>query len=142
MSSLLSTLMDLCDSQRLHQTSVSPADTLKILEMLTNFPHRSPPFKNLRFMVAYKVWVVVHAKRAMVLSKVMPFLRTVYFALVHFDRKILPYTPKFCNRECGLQPTLYCPNIILCTTAGRSRGLHPILLPLLCRKSRPCAMRP
>jgi hypothetical protein len=41
----------------------------------------------------------------MVLSKVTPFSRTVCLALVYFDRKILTYTPEFCNRESGLQPT-------------------------------------
>lgn len=34
----------------------------------------------------------------------MPFSRTACLALVYFDKEILTYTSKFCNRENGLQP--------------------------------------
>ncbi len=35
----------------------------------------------------------------------MPLIRAVSLALVCFDKEILPYGHKFCNRESGLQPT-------------------------------------
>ena len=38
----------------------------------------------------------------MVLSKIMPFLWTVYLALVYFDREILTYVFELYNRESGL----------------------------------------
>ena len=53
----------------------------------------------------YKAWVAVHAKRAMVLSKVILFSRTACLALVCFARDILPYVSKLCNKKSGLQPT-------------------------------------
>ncbi len=42
----------------------------------------------------------------MILSKVIPFIRTVCLALVYFDIEILPCGYKFCNSKSGSQPTL------------------------------------
>ena len=46
----------------------------------------------------------------MALGKAVPFLWTVCLALVYFDRGIVTYIPKLCNRESGLQPTRYNPH--------------------------------